>query len=381
MRKTEFMQQVEKRLGEPIEKLLERLYIDEKKSGKEIAKELGLNEFTVYKYLQWFKIPRRSLSDALKGRKLSKTHKEHLKHSLKGRKILWGDKISKASKGKKKSEEHRRRTSIGLKEYYKTHDPWNKGKKLPSLTDEHKLKISKANKGRPLKEETKKKLSIINKGKRLSPDTMFKKGHPLYRSFTEEDRRKCAEANRRFYLSKDELNHLYHDRKLSTLVIAKKSNVTEGTVSNWLKRYNLPIRTASEATALCWKRHSYADAQMKSRNIKPNKPERALTRLIDLQNLPFRYVGNGSLRIGGLNPDFVSTDDSKRVIELFGEVYHDPSKAFFNIRWKQQYWGRMIHYSQLGYDCLIIWDYELRDEERVLEKLKEFSMDLYEGLL
>ena len=367
------MQQIEKKLGKPIENLLEKLYIEEEKSGKEIAKELGLKEPTVYKYLQWFKIPRRSLSESRKGRKLSKAHKEHIKHSLKGRKILWGDKISKASKGKKKSEEHRKRTSIGLKEYYETHGPWNKGKDLPSLTDEHKLKISKANKGRAMKEDTKRKLSNINKGKHLSPSTMFKKGHPLYRSFTEEDIRKGIDANRKFHMPMDKLEYLYREKKLSACEIAKNINVTGGTVANWLKRYNIPTRSNSETTSLCWKSDSYAEAQTKSRNVKPNKPERALMKLINNQNLPFRYAGNGSLRIGGLNPDFVSTDDSKRVIELFGEVYHDPDKAFFNVNWKRQYWGRMIHYSQLGYRCLIIWDYELRDETRVLEKLKSFN--------
>jgi len=30
-------------------------------------------------------------------------------------------------------------------------------------------------------------------------------------------------------------------------------------------------------------------------------------------------------------------------------------------------------YNSLGYRCLIIWDYELKDEETVVAKIKQFS--------
>jgi hypothetical protein len=68
---------------------------------------------------------------------------------------------------------------------------WNKGKKLPSISEEHKLILSKANtgrvfskesifkmsessKGKPKSEEHKKRLSEVNKGKKASEETKTK---------------------------------------------------------------------------------------------------------------------------------------------------------------------------------------------------------------
>lgn len=82
------------------------------------------------------------------------------------------------SKGKQSDETKRK---ISDKNKGKT--PWTKGKKL---TEEHKNKIGKANKGNKLSEEHKKILSQVNKGHipwnkgkkgiHLSPQTEFKKG-------------------------------------------------------------------------------------------------------------------------------------------------------------------------------------------------------------
>ncbi len=65
----------------------------------------------------------------------------------------------------------------------KGHIPWNKGLKLPPLTEECKRKLSKAHKGKKLSEECKQKLSELakgrvpwNKGKtgHCSPETIIK---------------------------------------------------------------------------------------------------------------------------------------------------------------------------------------------------------------
>ena len=60
-------------------------------------------------------------------------------------------KLSEANKGKPKSEEHKRKIGEG-----------NRGKKL---SEDSKLKISEANKGKKLSEETRRKMSEAKKGK------------------------------------------------------------------------------------------------------------------------------------------------------------------------------------------------------------------------
>ena len=85
-------------------------------------------------------------------------------------------KISNAHKGKKQSEELKKRlikANTGNKYRFGSHQ-----------TEEAKRKISEANKGnkyslgRIVSENTKEKIRILNKGKHFSPKTEFKKGQP-----------------------------------------------------------------------------------------------------------------------------------------------------------------------------------------------------------
>lgn len=64
----------------------------------------------------------------------------------------------------------------------------------------------------------------------------------------------------------------------------------------------------------------------------------------------------------------------KKIIEVFGEAYHDPEKAYVAISWKQTEFGRKAIFSQLGYDTLIVWDVELKSmsEEELAKKIKDF---------
>jgi hypothetical protein len=75
-------------------------------------------------------------------------------------------KISKANKGRTFSEEHKRKIS--------------EAKKGKTLSEKHKRKIGVKSKGKTLSEETRRKLSEVNKGKTIS----------------EETRRKLSESNK-----------------------------------------------------------------------------------------------------------------------------------------------------------------------------------------
>ncbi|MEK6810876.1 MAG: hypothetical protein AABX96_00030, partial [Nanoarchaeota archaeon] len=54
----------------------------------------------------------------------------------------------------------------------------------------------------------------------------------------------------------------------------------------------------------------------------PNKPENRLNEIIKNNKLPYTFVGNGRIIIGGFNPDFIS-DDNKTVVEVFGDYWHN----------------------------------------------------------
>ena len=102
-------------------------------------------------------------SKALKGKKLSEEHKKKLSKAKKGK--YTGEKHSMY--GKHHSEESKKKMS----EAHKGEKNHNYGKKM---SKEQKKKISEAEKGKKLSEETKKKLSEAHKGYKHSEDAKKK---------------------------------------------------------------------------------------------------------------------------------------------------------------------------------------------------------------
>ncbi len=119
------------------------------------------------------------------------------------------------------------------------------------------------------------------------------------------------------------------------------------------------------------KRASLQNAKKQSKS--PNKPEIALDKLLQA-NFPGEYIFNGDysqgVSLGGLVPDWVNVNGKKQVIELFGDYWHDMRG---NIGWKSTVFGRKAVFSQLGFDCLIIWEHELKLPEEVIEKIRDFQ--------
>jgi very-short-patch-repair endonuclease len=94
----------------------------------------------------------------------------------------------------------------------------------------------------------------------------------------------------------------------------------------------------------------------------PNKQEKYLIALFGKHDLPYRFVGDGQIVIGGRNPDFINEENCK-IIEFFGEHWHEP---------EDEHIKRKI-YIQYGYEMLEIWGKDLRDEEKLLVKILEFG--------
>ncbi len=96
----------------------------------------------------------------------------------------------------------------------------------------------------------------------------------------------------------------------------------------------------------------------------PNELEQ---RLISILNrvLPdeYRYAGDGSFILGGKCPDFVDKQGKKKLIELYGSHWHqddDPQ-------------NRIAFFKQFGFDTLVIWEHELRNEDSLGKRILEFN--------
>lgn len=98
-----------------------------------------------------------------------------------------------------------------------------------------------------------------------------------------------------------------------------------------------------------------------ARHIKPNKPE---TLLLNLLNRWFpgewKYTGDGQLNVGGKYPDFHNGDH--HLIELFGIYWHRNK----NPR------DKIDFFAEHEYKCLVIWDYELKREDTLKQKITDW---------
>lgn len=101
--------------------------------------------------------------------------------------------------------------------------------------------------------------------------------------------------------------------------------------------------------------------------IRPNKSEIKLYEIVN-SSLPDEYILNWSrqLMIGGMFPDLVNINGKKKLIEFFGDYWHRNDNP-------QE---RINKFRKFGFDCLVIWEHELKDLNVLKDKLLKFNGDL-----
>ena len=99
--------------------------------------------------------------------------------------------------------------------------------------------------------------------------------------------------------------------------------------------------------------------------ILPNKLELRVQRWLDkLFPKEWKYVGDFQTFIGGKCPDFMNVNGQKKLIEVFGDYWHqddDPQK-------------RIDHFSEYGFETLVLWERGINSNPK---KAKEAIMDFY----
>ncbi len=93
--------------------------------------------------------------------------------------------------------------------------------------------------------------------------------------------------------------------------------------------------------------------------------EKKVEDIISKLELPYKFVGNGGVWIENMNPDFINVNGDKRVIEVLGSYWHNKIETNKRIRNLKRY----------GFNCLPIWDYELNNEQFVIEKIIKFEKE------
>lgn len=138
-----------------------------------------------------------------------------------------------------------------------------------------------------------------------------------------------------------------------------------------LKRSSTMLgRLVGEKNGMFGKRESPEHKEWRLRKVlsacrkKPTSLELILQDLIGELGLPYAYCGNGELIIGCYNPDFVNTNGQKKLIEVFGDYWHELEDV-----------GRKSEvYAKFGFETLVIWEHEVRrDIETVKRRVLEFD--------
>ena len=108
-----------------------------------------------------------------------------------------------------------------------------------------------------------------------------------------------------------------------------------------------------------WSDPEYVKKQMKARGVRPNKVERKVEELVEQHKLPYRYVGDGKIIIGGKCPDFVSIDGNT-VVEVFGIFWHLRKPRYLLGSWTKQDEEAKYrnHYRKHGYTFVSLWEDE-----------------------
>lgn len=100
---------------------------------------------------------------------------------------------------------------------------------------------------------------------------------------------------------------------------------------------------------------------LESINRRPNKPEQKVIDAITEYNLPYKYTGDGSFIVAGLNPDFVNTNGRKVAVEVFGDYWHGEQA----VRVAGTEEGRKAIFAEYGWDLVILWEKDINRLSKV----------------
>jgi very-short-patch-repair endonuclease len=105
---------------------------------------------------------------------------------------------------------------------------------------------------------------------------------------------------------------------------------------------------------------------------RPTKLEQKFIEFFNRYSLPFNYCGNGSLIIGGKNPDFVENNGRKICLEVTNKIFREKILQKTPNKYEQE---RISHFVKYGWKCLVLWEDELNDKEKLVSNIKNFIGD------
>lgn len=236
-------------------------------------------------------------------------------------------------------------------------------------------KISAAKMGHIVTQETRLKISASKVGKTLSSQHRLKIEQGLKSYFLNIEAREKASVGQKGRYKKQS------EREKASSIFKEIWNDSEHRLKMsdmCRQRWKDPqfrdkiSKAISKSVKQLWLDPIYVQHQLSALHRKPSQPERHLINILGKFLPEFKYNGDYSLGImlAGLIPDFVNVDGKKEIIEVFGDYWHNKEK----LSWHQTELGRIMAYNVIGYNCLVIWEHEIKtlEEEELLCKIGAF---------
>jgi hypothetical protein len=224
---------------------------------------------------------------------------------------------------------------IVIRRFVRGHHRPNKGRIWPKELNARK---SETMRGHVFSKERNKKISDTTKG-------VCK---------TEEHRKHMCEAAQASLIVKERMKKLH---KSNTGNEKRNKNISKAMKGK--PNYKLRERWRDPEFAMMM-----AKASFNGNQGKPTKPELFLMQVLNqLYPNEWKYTGDFSFMIGGKNPDFVNVNGQKKCIEHYGDYWHkgdDPQ-------------DRINLFKSYGWDCLVIWENELKDFKSLRRKIFDFA--------
>jgi len=217
---------------------------------------------------------------------------------------------------------------------------------IKRLTEEHKAKISVALKGKPKSLEARLNMSRADKGR-----PAWNKGKKM----SEEFGAICRATHG---------GHIPWNKGLTKETDGRVAHYAE--TNTGMPNTAEQVEASRQAMLQKWQDASFVTKQMRARGVMPNKIEHTLIAIMERNNLPFKYVGDGDFILDGKCPDFLNINGKKQLIELFGTFWH----GVFDVA------ARKEHLRQYGFQTLIIWEDELKvlPEADIVKRIRKFSL-------
>lgn len=104
----------------------------------------------------------------------------------------------------------------------------------------------------------------------------------------------------------------------------------------------------------------------------PSSLEKKFLKIIQRNNLPYKYVGNGSFIIENCNPDFINTDGKKIAIEVYARYYKNLDKRNID-DWKEK---RAKIFNKYGWNIIYFDETEVNENNIMNNLIKPYQTNL-----